>query len=201
MPTYRHLSGKRFLFVHIPRTAGRFLEQNIKLNDFQVEHKMWNTIDGIEVAHFHAELYEKHLRVYGIPHIAIIRNPIDRFFSSSPFIKTMYGDDIQEAMEDEMLFFSMLDNFPLSQSVNWFRPQVDFITENTNLWKFEDGFGGDFDVWMSNVLDVPFKIREVEYERLEFTDESNKLKRTPKLIENIKKLCKKDFETFYPELI
>ena len=200
MPTYQHLSGKRFLFIHIPRTAGRFLEENIRLNDFKVEHKMWDSIDGIEIAHFHRELYEKHLRVDDIPHLTIVRNPIDRFFGASSFLKRMYGDDIQELMEDEIMFFSILDNFPLSQAVNWFRPQVDFITDETNIWKFEDGFGSDFDVWMSNILEMPFKTRDIEYKKLK-SNESNKLKRTPKLIENIKKLCKKDFETFYPELM
>ena len=39
----------------------------------------------------------------------------------------MYGDDIQEAMEDPVMFHSMLENFPLTQAVNWFRPQVDFL--------------------------------------------------------------------------
>ena len=201
MPTYKHLpTGKRFLFIHIPRTAGRFLEENFKYNGFQDEYEIWNSIDGIEVAHFHRELYEKHLRVDDIPHLTIVRNPIDRFFGASSFLKRMYGDDIQELMEDEIMFFSILDNFPLSQAVNWFRPQVDFITDETNIWKFEDGFGSDFDVWMSNILEMPFKTRDIEYKKLK-SNESNKLKRTPKLIENIKKLCKKDFETFYPELM
>ena len=201
MPTFRHRStGKRFLFIHIPRTAGRFIGENLLGNDFEVEHKIWDSIDGIEIAHFHRELYEKHLRVDDIPHLTIVRNPIDRFFGASSFLKRMYGDDIQELMEDEIMFFSILDNFPLSQAVNWFRPQVDFITDETNIWKFEDGFGSDFDVWMSNILEMPFKTRDIEYKKLK-SNESNKLKRTPKLIENIKKLCKKDFETFYPELI
>ena len=201
MPTFRHRStGKRFLFIHIPRTAGRFIGENLLGNDFEVEHKIWDSIDGIEIAHFHRELYEKHLRVDHIPHLTIVRNPIDRFFGASSFLKRMYGDDIQELMEDEIMFFSILDNFPLSQAVNWFRPQVDFITDETNIWKFEDGFGSDFDVWMSNILEMPFKTRDIEYKKLK-SNESNKLKRTPKLIENIKKLCKKDFETFYPELM
>ena len=201
MPTFRHRStGKRFLFIHIPRTAGRFIGENLLGNDFEVEHKIWDSIDGIEIAHFHRELYEKHLRVDDIPHLTIVRNPIDRFFGASSFLKRMYGDDIQELMEDEIMFFSILDNFPLSQAVNWFRPQVDFITDETNIWKFEDGFGSDFDAWMSNILEMPFKTRDIEYKKLTY-NESNKLKRTPKLIENIKKLCKKDFETFYPELI
>ena len=199
MPTYKHLpTGKRFLFIHIPRTAGRFLEENFKYNGFQDEYEIWNSIDGIEVAHFHRELYEKYLDVKGIPHITIIRNPIDRFFSASIFLKRIYGE-CQEEMEDVMMFYSMLDNFPLSQGINWFRSQLDFISEETNVWKFEDGFGIDFNNWMSQILGVEFQVKDVPYKELT-TNESNKLERSAKLIDNITSLYRKDIEQLYPKL-
>ena len=199
MPTYKHLpTGKRFLFIHIPRTAGRFLEENFKYNGFQDEYEIWNSIDGIEVAHFHRELYEKYLDVKGIPHITIVRNPIDRFFSTSIFLKRIYGE-CQEEMEDVMMFYSMLDNFPLSQGINWFRSQLDFISEETNVWKFEDGFGIDFNNWMSQILGVEFQVKDVPYKELT-TNESNKLERSAKLIDNITSLYRKDIEQLYPKL-
>jgi hypothetical protein len=198
MPTYN--CGKRFLFVHIPRTAGRFLEENFKKNGFELEHDyIWNSVDGIELAHFHRELYEKHLDVEGIPHIAIIRNPINRFFSASSWLKRMYGEDIQEAMEDPIMFSMMLNNFPLTEAVNWYRPQVDFISDKTYLWRFEDGFKEEFSEWVSNILGVSFRTYDVPYEKLSY-DESNRLDRTDKLIDNIKFLYRKDIEQLYPEL-
>ena len=198
MPTYKHLpTGKRFLFIHIPRTAGRFLEENFKYNGFQDEHEIWNSIDGIEVAHFHRELYEKYLDVKGIPHITIVRNPIDRFFSASIFLKRIYGE-CQEEMEDAMMFYSMLDNFPLSQGINWFRSQLDFISEETNVWKFEDGFGIDFNNWMSQILGVEFQVKDVPYKELT-TNESNKLERSAKLIHNVGNLYRKDIEQLYSQ--
>ena len=206
MPTYRQTvvrypnPTKRFLFVHIPRTAGRFLEENFKENGFEAEQILWKSVDGIEVAHFHNELYLKHFDDLGsIPHFTIVRNPIDRFISCSIFLKRMYGDDIQEAMEDPMMFSMMLENFPLTQAVNWYRPQVDFISNKTHLWRFEDGFKEEFGEWMSNVLAVPFKIVNVPYQKLAY-DESNKLERTDKLIDNIRTICRKDIEQLYPEL-
>jgi len=42
MPVYRHTirnfpdPEKKFLFIHIPRTAGRFFTENIKLNNFEL---------------------------------------------------------------------------------------------------------------------------------------------------------------------
>ena len=221
MPTYKQSvvsypnPTKRFLFVHIPRTAGRFLEENILNHGFEPEQVIWKSVDGIEIAHFHAELYLKHFDdLSNIPHFAIVRNPIDRFISCSIFLKRMYGDDIQEAMEDPIMFHSMLDNFPLTEAVNWFRPQMDFLTDDTNVWKFEDGFGDDFSEWMSEVIGAKFTIKELDEDyikngagqklNLEYFDKENhiknKLDKTAKLVNNITALYRKDIEQLYPEL-
>ena len=206
MPTYRQTvvpypnPPKRYLFVHIPRTAGRFLEENFKENGFEAEQILYKSVDGIEVAHFHNELYLKHFDDLGsIPHFTIVRNPVDRFMSCSIFLTRMYGDDIQEAMEDPMMFGSMLQNFPLTQAVNWFRPQIDFLTDDTNIWKFEDGFGSDFDEWMSEILGVEYTTKDVPYEKLAY-GETKKLEKTDKLVNNIMSLYRKDYEYLYPEL-
>jgi hypothetical protein len=200
MPVYRHKElNTRFLFVHIPRTAGRFFQSNLEENNFKLEHNANGSVDGIEVLHFHRDLYEKYLDVDGIPHLTIIRNPIDRFFGVSIFLKRMYGDDIQDLMEDETYFFSMLNNFPLTESINWYRSQVDFISNKTHIWKYENGFGEDFSKWVSDILNVPFHVYDVPYKKLSY-DESNKLQKTDKLIDNIRKLYRKDFEQLYPEL-
>ena len=206
MPTYKQSvvsypnPTKRFLFVHIPRTAGRFLEENILNHGFEPEQVIWKSVDGIEIAHFHAELYQKHFDDLGsIPHFTIVRNPIDRFMSCSIFLTRMYGEDIQEMMEDPMMFSSMLENFPLTQAVNWFRPQMDFITDDTNIWKFEDGFGSDFDEWLSEILGVEYKTKDMPYNELS-TNETKKLEKTAKLVNNITGLYRKDIEQLYPEL-
>jgi hypothetical protein len=198
MPVYK-CPPTRFHFIHIPRTAGRFIEAVIKDNGFQLEHNTLGYIEGVDIIHLHKELYEKYLDVKDMPHIAVIRNPIDKFFSASPFLKRMYGDDIQEQMEDPMMFSMMLQNFPLTQAVNWFRPQSDFLTEDTHIWRFEDGFKEEFGEWMSEILGIPFTVRDVPYEKLS-TDETNKLERSAKLIDNIRQFCRKDIEQFYPEL-
>jgi len=204
MPVYRHNivsfpETKRFHFIHIPRTAGRFIEAVIEDNDFSLENDTLGYIEGVDIIHMHRELYEKYLDLDGIPQIAIIRNPIDRFISASIFLKRMYGEDIQEAMEDPMMFSMMLQNFPLTQAVNWFRPQSDFLTNGAQVWRFEDGFGKDFGEWMSGILGVPFTVRDVPYKKLE-TDETNKLDRSAKLIDNIRQFWREDIEQFYPEL-
>lgn len=198
MPVYRQ-DEKRFHFIHIPRTAGRFVESVIEDNNFKLEDDISDEIEGVERLHLHRDLYEKYLDIKGITNIAIIRNPIDRFFSCSIFLKRMYGNDIQEAMEDPIMFSMMLKNFPLTQAVNWFRPLSDFITEDTYIWKFENGFKNEFEEWISDVLNFPFTVRDVPYKKLS-TDETNKLNKSDRLIENIKQFWREDIEQFYPEL-
>ena len=198
MPIYKQ-EEQRFHFIHIPRTAGRFVEAIIEDNNFKLEGNFPNVIEGVELIHLHRDLYEKYFDLKGIPNITIIRNPIDRFFSCSIFLKRMYGNDIQETMEDPMMFSMMLQNFPLTQAVNWFRPLSDFITEDTYIWKFENGFKKEFEEWISDVVDFPFTVRDVPYEKLS-TDETNKLNKSDRLIENIKQFWREDIEQFYPEL-
>ena len=207
MSTFKHEpTGKRFFFIHIPRTAGRFFEQNLlKVNNFVWDDKVnidrqYKSIHGVELAHFHRGYYEKYLDVEGIPHITIVRNPIDRFISCSIFLRKLYGDDIDEMLEDEMYFYSMIQNYPLSQSVNWFRSQLDFISDKTHIWKFENGFGDDFAKWVSHILEMDIMIKaDVQVDKLP-TNESRKVKRSAKLIDNVRNLYRRDIETLYPEL-
>ena len=191
MPTYRHTSGRRFLHIHIPRTGGRFFEENLRLNGFEAEQSIWHTIDGVEIAHFDRELYKEHLNVDNIPHITVVRNPLDRFISCSIFLKRMYGD-IDKELEDEVYFYSLIQNYPLTEGVNWFRPQVDFISDETHIWNFSDGFGEDFGEWISNILGIEFKIYNVPYGKLT-TDETNRVKRTDRIIHNVKTFYRDDY--------
>ena len=205
MPVYRHLdSGKRFFFVHIPRTGGRFFERNLYDQHFGAEHdNIWNSIEDIEIAHAHRELYERH-EEFGnlkkIPHIAIIRDPIEKFFSASIYLKRMYGPDIQEAMEDENQFFSMLKDFPIPEAINWYRPQVDFLSEKTHIWRFEDGLRKPFADWVSDILGIPFTINAWADYKTDPDEGINKLDKTPKLLDNVRQLVRRDIEQLYPQL-
>ena len=207
MSTFKHVeSGKRFLFIHIPRTAGRFVEWNLESqgwvwDDKNVIDKMYKSVEGIELAHFHRDFYEKYLDVKDIPHVSIVRNPIDKFISASIWLTRLYGDDIQESMEDPMMFSSMIYNFPASESLNWYRPQVDFISDKTHVWKFEDGIGDEFSTWISGIVGVDIKmdkdLKYLKHPKMREDSVESRLKKTDALIDNLKIFYRKDFSTFY----
>ena len=207
MATFKHTSGKRFLFVHIPRTGGRFVEVNLEKNGWEVEpidyygipHYQHSFIDDCEIAHFHRELYEKHCEIEDLEQIAVIRNPIDKFFSASTYLVTVYGHEVKERLEDYDQMVSIIKNFPMAETLSWWRPQVDFLTEKTHLWKFEKGLGTDFGDWVGEKLGVPFEIDPyVNYATNDY--EGFKLDKTDKLVQNIRKFCSEDIEQLYPEL-
>jgi len=211
MGTYRHQeTGKRFLFVHIPRTGGRFIEVNLERNGWEMEpidqygipHYQHSFIDDCEIAHFYRDLYEKHCDIEGIEQIAVIRNPVDRFISASTYLLTLYNKEIQQRMEDYDEFISVLENFHKDldiEAINWWRPEIDYVTDKTHLWKFEDGLGDDFGNWMSEKLGVQFDIdSSARYVGNKYED--LKLDKTDKLVENIRKLFSEDIEKLYPEL-
>ena len=206
MPTFKHSSGKRVFFAHIPRTAGRFVEANLSQNDFRWDDAhldngkgIMSIVNGFEVAHYHRDHYMKYLDVKDIPHFSIVRNPIDRFISASIYIKRFCGDKAQQGVEDKNSFLYVLKSIPHRQSINWYRPQIDFLRSDTHIWKFEDGFGEDFVSWLSGIVGIDLEFTDdVEYAVA--PDEGNKLEKTPQLIDTLIHFYKQDIEQFYPEL-
>ena len=206
MPTFKHSSGKRIFFAHIPRTAGRFVEANLSQNDFKWDDVyldngkgIMSIVNGFEIAHYHRDHYMKYLDTKDIPHFSIVRNPIDRFISASIYIKRFCGDKAQEGVEDKNSFLYVLKSIPYRQSINWYRPQIDFLRSDTHIWKFEDGFGEDFVSWLSGIVGIDLEFTDdVEYAVA--PDEGNKLEKTPQLIDTLIHFYKQDIEQFYPEL-
>ena len=206
MAVFKHQSlGKRFLFIHIPRTGGRFIEVNLEKNGWEMEpidycgipHYQHSFIDDCEIAHFHRELYEKYCEEK--EQIAVIRDPITRFISASTYLFTLYGRESQKRMEDYDQFVSTIQNFPESETRSWWRPQVEFLTDTTHIWKFEDGLGESFGYWISEKLEVPFEV-DILAKYVANKKEESKLDKTDKLVDNIKRYYAEDIEQLYPEL-
>ena len=114
-------------------------------------------------------------------------------------MKRTYGNDIQSVMEDPMMFASMIQNLPFEGAWNWYRPQIDFLTKETHIWKFEDKIGDEFVSWLSEIIGVDLKFQDdIDYPKS--GDEGNKLKISPALEVNIRTCYSKDFEVLYRNL-
>ena len=209
MSIYRHPAEKRFLFIHIPRTGGRFIEANLESNEWRCEpidlygipHYNDAFIDDCEIKHFPRPLYEKHFNVEGIPHITVVRDPIDRFFSASIYLTQAYGPNIQESAEDESQLHSMIADFPMPESLGWFRQQIDYLSEKTHIWKFENGLGRRFSKWLSEIVGMDIKMNAFTKYPMSRHERTSQLARTDKLIDNIKNMYKEDIQQLYPELL
>ena len=199
MPTFRHRStGKRFLFIHIPRTAGRFIGANLLKNDCECEQgegdSLWVMRNRVELPHYHREYYEKYLDVEDIPHFAVVRNPIDRFISGSSVLVIDYGKNL---IIDKQFLNYNIKGYGSHTHRNLFRPQIEFVSDNTHIWKYEDGIGKEFVSWLSGILGIDFSFDdEIESSP---DDSSIKFKKTPHLIDIVREVYKEDFEQFYPD--
>ena len=206
MPIFHHTKTHgRFFFIHIPRTAGRFLVVNFWRNDYDIEHHLtkerikekeipnylWTPAEGVEISHTHFSLYSKCKSIKDLPSIAVVRNPIDRFFSASGRIPPRF----QSCVEDWALYENFFSKEALANSHNWWRPQHEFVSPNTNIWKYEDGFGKNFCDWINNILPINFSIKTDIYEKQNY-DQSPGLIKTTTLIDHTKKFYQQDFEKF-----
>ena len=99
-------------------------------------------------------------------------------------------------MEDPIMFGSMIKNLPFEGSWNWYRPQVDFLSNQTYIWKFENKIGDEFAAWLSDIIGIDLKFDDkIDYPKSH--DEGNKLKMSPALEVNIRGAYAKDFEVLY----
>ena len=211
MPIFHHIeTHKRFFFIHIPRTGGRFLGENFLKNGFGIEHHLtkeifndtkrindylWTYIDGVETIHASYNIYKKWDQIQDIPNIAIVRNPIDKFFSASFVLRKNFD---QSYVENWTKFKKILSKEILitndKNHGNWFQPQHTFISAKTNVWKYEDGLEKKFWDWLRNIVSHNFTLKTDIYSDIPTI--YNRLEKSKQLINNIKKFYKKDFERF-----
>tara|TARA_Y100000593_G_scaffold93968_1_gene190872 strand:+ start:3702 stop:4355 length:654 start_codon:yes stop_codon:yes gene_type:complete len=169
MPLWINEETNTKLFqVHIPRTAGRYIGNNLSHNGFGIYNHTndeiindsvmfdayCNSFDrtaddgGVQLIHWHKEIYSHYFDLTNIPQISIVRDPIDRY--KSVIMKRWHDDG-------KMIL-------PRFTHDNWFRPQSDYISEETNIWKFEDGFDNKFWVWLSNIVGTKITEKTKEFD-------------------------------------
>jgi len=165
---------KKIFFIHIPRNAGRYIRELFLKNGYETSHDQWAPgpaiLDskkyhkcGIEIAHLHYPLYDL-LPIKNLPIFTIIRNPFDRlkrylakaFISEESHLKfPLKEEHFYNGIEEHRKYFAYHSN--------WFRPQYEFLSPNTKLWKFDWGFKDQFCKWLNETFDlniVPAEIKQ-----------------------------------------
>jgi len=189
--------NNKLFYIHIPRTGGRFLYKMLsdQVKEKPNHEKYYKDIAG---PHLHYPLYNEYFNVKDMPHFTIVRNPFDRFKSTlknhlwgySHTIDFMFKNGFHDGMKE-------LNNSDGGYKNNWFKPQHEFVSKTTHIWKLEDGLGDNFIKWLWDKFNVKvknnIKIGDYDkngYDTVEVPNSINKYK------PYIKKYYKKDFERF-----
>ena len=138
---------QKILFVHIPKTGGTYIERMFEKNGFK--HDFWMLPEDrhlLGVMHCSPQhLHWSQLRaLFAIRKFSymftVVREPLSRFISEYRMRSQSKG------VEFNAWAVQALDRHqkrPYS-SDNHLRPQVEFVGENVDVFKFEDGLGSDW---------------------------------------------------------
>jgi hypothetical protein len=159
----------RVLFLHIPRTGGRFLSYNFQKHYYCTSWNFKEKWFNKEVPHLNMienNAYYVSTRMYDT--FTIVRNPIDRFMSAICYTNRVNKKCLSYMFENETSFFKTVNDLRLNNSLsNWFEPQVNFIDYDTHIWKYENGFKTEFNQWLQSTVNLTLHpISEAEQQSL-----------------------------------
>ena len=192
-------------FIHIPRTAGRYINSLFKQNDYELRYDDFTKIDRMtnrEIPHLHKPHYRRY-NVNRAPIFCIVRNPIDRFISAiSPHTgSNFYEFNPEEIFKSQKHLNNYLDNLNNTLTSNWFLPQHCFIDKDTHIWKYEDQFKFNFLNWLKDKFNITLTIKENAKSHITYRDLHKRYPLDKKYYPFIKEYYRKDYELFYPRLI
>ena len=133
MPIFQHPTRGRVLFIHIPKTGGSSIEAWLRSHGYTLDKI--NTWDGPTNQHAPREVYSQwgHFDYK----FTVVREPLTRFIST-------LGFRMIHAVDGERIATEILDSLHRNKlEVNWgnhFQPQVDFIDDDVEIFKFEENF-------------------------------------------------------------
>lgn len=196
-------SDNMIYHIHIPRTGGRYIKNVFEENGYKSEHDDWNnSLYGISFQHLHYPLYECLENVSDADHFTVVRNPFMRFCSAiNAVINASYHDNAQDII-NSLESKRGLENFieyisaTIRYNSNWLRPQHEFISPKTKIYRFEDDLGKNFISWINKTYNESFEVRPYEYYGSEDELKENTLKENKKIESLIKDYYKKDYELF-----
>lgn len=187
--------------VHIPRTGGRYIKQVLLENDYEIFHDDYEeSIYGISLTHLHYPLYEMLEDVKESKNLVIVRDPFQRFCSAVHcIINSLYLDQntqIYSQLENKDGLFNFIEYHSITKryNSNWLRSQHEFISDNSILYKFENGLSKNFIAWFNQTFSDNLEPRQYDYYGDLNELEENILKGNKKIENLIKQYYSKDYE-------
>jgi hypothetical protein len=190
--------------VHIPRTGGRYIRELFVYNHFKIYHSNYERfVEGIELPHLHYPLYNYLEGAEESKQFTIVRNPFNKFKSTMNLIikGREYPIEVYDMLKDKDWLFNFID-YEKTQSdlykSNTFRPQKEFISEKTKVYKFENGLGENLIEWLNENIDLKLRNASVFYQKgpLELKKYKFEQEIDPKVEDLIKEYYAEDYEFF-----
>jgi len=185
--------NNKVYFIHIPRTAGRFVHKSLELSNHEVQLFNFNVIFKTkEAPHLTYPEYCQFTNHRSFEKFCIVRDPVDRFISMVKGSWVLDEEKINNMFSSQSYFDEAVSNLCLNTSTNWFVPQTNFIDYKTKIWRFEDNFNSEFIDWL--LYNFNIKITNLA-SKLDFVDSNtNNVTLNNKQIEYIKNYYYKDYK-------
>ena len=186
--------NRNIYFVHIPRTAGRFIRNTLIQNGHNViQYGSYEShYRGKETLHLTYPEYHDFLNNYALKKFSVVREPVDRFISMITKNWMFNKEKIDKMFRSQEDFDQTISNEILNNPSNFFVPQVNFVDYNTKIWKFEDNFKDEFVEWMMYNFNI-------KIDKLGSSDEGvemNKIILNKEKIKYIQNYYYKDYKLF-----
>jgi hypothetical protein len=142
MPVYER-GGRRVLFVHVPKTGGTSIEAAFRRAGFEESYRSKSfTSRGCRPQHLTAaDLVEE---FPGLPFdyvFAVVRDPAARLGSERVWRAGHHAKQGKPIPDYESFATTWLDRYDADPTAgdNHFRPQVEFLLPQMEVFRFEDG--------------------------------------------------------------
>jgi len=150
--------NKKIFFVHIPRTAGRYVGYLLNKNGYLCYHN--NNLIHFkekEIQHLTYPEHDIYLLQNPFKKFTITREPIDRCISALTSFAKINEDKIEQIFKSQDSFDSFVNESRVNDETNWFVPQVHFIDYKTKIWRYENKLFSSFYKWLYKNFDIEIK--------------------------------------------
>ena len=211
-------------FIHIPRTGGRWTSALLNRSNYDpviLGQEFWGGIQTNHLTYFEAKQFylDNH---WTEKSFTVVRDPITRFESAFQLFLDFTLIENISLLEDYDYFRWIMEDKPMIvwvdgnhnknykfhinglvnvHSAMW-RPQSNYVSFDTKVWKFENGLDENFSQWLNTEvkLDItPNITHNVQYTTKYFDNKKYEL--SDKIKENVFNYYKADYIRFYTDVL